>query len=95
MGFWVWPETLDLELRAALGVCSGEYHFRYVEVAMSKADDFRQQAEEAAGRIEWCERKLAFERKRHKALKDLAASEDWLDGNISPLQKAEGSARES
>ena len=65
------------------------------EVAMSKADDFRQQAEEAASRIEWCERKLAFERKRHKALKDLAAGEDWLDGKISPLQKAERSASES
>jgi hypothetical protein len=62
---------------------------------MSKADDFRQQAKEAGGRIEWCERKLAFERRRHKALKDLADGEDWLDGIISPLPKAEGSARES
>jgi hypothetical protein len=62
---------------------------------MSKADDFRQQVEEAAGRIAWCERKLAFERKRHKALKELAAGEDWLDGKISPLQKAESSASES
>jgi hypothetical protein len=53
---------------------------------MSKTEDFRQQAEEAGGRIEWCERKLSFERKRYKALKDLVAVEDWLDGKISPIQ---------
>ena len=64
------------------------------EVAMSKADDFRQLAEEAASRIEWCGRKLSFECKRHKALKGLAAGRDWLDGKISPLQKAERSASE-
>ncbi len=58
---------------------------------MSKADDFWRQAEEAAARIEWCERKLSFERKRHTALKDLAAGEDWLNGRVSPIQKAEGS----
>jgi hypothetical protein len=62
---------------------------------MSKADDFWRQAEEAAARIEWCEKKLSFERKRHKALKDLAAGEDWLDGKVSPIQKAEGSANGS
>ena len=62
---------------------------------MSKAGDFRQQAEEAARRIEWCEWKLAFERKRHKALIDLAAGEDWLEGKMSPLQRAEGSASEN
>ena len=59
---------------------------------MSKADDIRQQVEEAAARIEWCQRKLSFERKRHKALEDLAADEDWLEGKVSPIQKAEGSA---
>jgi hypothetical protein len=41
--------------------------------------------------------KLSFERKRHRALKDLAATEDWLDGKLSPLPlsplpKTEGSA---
>ena len=45
-----------------------------------------------AARVEWCERKLSFERKRHRALKDLAATEDWLDGKLSPLSKTEGSA---
>ena len=58
---------------------------------MSKTDDFGRQAEEAAARIEWCEKKLSFERKRYAALKELAASEDWLDGRVSPIQKAEGS----
>ena len=52
---------------------------------MSKGNDYRQQVEEAAARVEWCERKLSFERKRHRALKDLAATEDWLDGKLSPL----------
>jgi hypothetical protein len=47
---------------------------------MSKWIDYRQQVEEAAARVEWCERKLSYERKRHRALKDLAATEDWLDG---------------
>ena len=64
---------------------------------MSKGNDYRQQVEEAAARVEWCERKLSFERKRHRALKDLAATEDWLDGKLSPLPssplpKTEGSA---
>ena len=52
---------------------------------MSNANKFRQQAEEAEARVEWCEKKLLFERKRHKALKELTANEDWLDGKITPL----------
>ena len=56
---------------------------------MSNANNYRRQAEEAAARVEWCEKKLLFERKRHKALKELAANEDWLDGKISPLPKTE------
>ena len=56
---------------------------------MSKANEYRRQAEEAAARIEWCEKKLSFERKRHKALADLAVGEDWLDGKISPTPKTE------
>ena len=59
---------------------------------MADGSDYRQQAQEAAGRVEWCEKKLAYERKRHRALKDLAASEDWLDGNLNPLPKREESA---
>jgi hypothetical protein len=59
---------------------------------MSKANYYRQLAEEAAARAEWCQKKLSFERKRHKALKDLAANEDWLDGKVSPLSKTEGRA---
>jgi hypothetical protein len=54
-------------------------------ISMSNANKFRQQAEEAEARVEWCEKKLLFERKRHKALKELAANEDWLDGKITPL----------
>jgi hypothetical protein len=54
---------------------------------MSRETDYRQQAEEAAARVEWCEKKLSFERKRRKALDDLALGEDWLDGKISPLAK--------
>ena len=61
-------------------------------VVMAKWIDYRQQVEEAAARVEWCERKLSYERKRHRALKDLAATEDWLDGKLSPLPKTEGSA---
>ncbi len=56
---------------------------------MSNANNYRHQAEEAAARVEWCEKKLAFERKRHKALKDLATGEDWLDGNVSPIPAAD------
>ena len=43
----------------------------------------------APARVEWCEKKLSFERKRHKALRDLATEEDWLDGKISPLPKTD------
>ena len=56
---------------------------------MSNANNYRQQAEDAAARVEWCEKKLLFERKRHKALKELAANEDWLDGKIIPLPETE------
>jgi hypothetical protein len=56
---------------------------------MSKANVYRQQAEQAAARVEWCEKKLSFEHNRHKALEDLAAGEDWLDGKIKPLPKTE------
>jgi len=58
---------------------------------MADGTDYRQQVDEAAARIEWCERKLAYERKRHRALKDLATTQDWLDGKASPLPKTEGS----
>jgi uncharacterized 2Fe-2S/4Fe-4S cluster protein (DUF4445 family) len=63
--------------------------FRIKRMSMSNANNYRQQAEEAAARVEWCEKKLLFERKRHKALKELATGEDWLDGKISPLPKTE------
>ena len=59
---------------------------------MADGSNYRQQAEEAAARVEWCEKKLAYERKRHRALKDLAATEDWLDGNLDPLPTTEASA---
>jgi hypothetical protein len=64
------------------------------EVVMSEGNDYRQQVEEAAARVAWCERKLLFERKRHRALKDLATTEDWLDGKVCPLPKTEGAASE-
>ena len=41
-------------------------------VIMSQGTDYRHQAKEAATRVEWCERKLSFERKRRKALDELA-----------------------
>ena len=56
---------------------------------MSKANEYRRQAEEAAARVRWCEKKLSFERKRQRALEDLAVGEDWLDGRISPTPKTE------
>ena len=64
---------------------------------MGSADNYRQQADEAAARVDWCEKKLSFERKRRKALNDLAANEDWLDGKVDPMLKtrspgSEGSA---
>ncbi|HEV2717039.1 MAG TPA: hypothetical protein VGU64_17375 [Terriglobales bacterium] len=54
---------------------------------MGSADNYRQQADEAAARVDWCEKKLSFERKRRKALNDLAANEDWLDGKVDPMPK--------
>ena len=62
---------------------------------MATRDDYRQQAEEAAARVDWCEKKLSFERKRYRALRDLAASEEWLDGNVNPMSKEEGSTGRS
>ena len=62
---------------------------------MANRDDYRQQAEEAAARVDWCEKKLSFERKRYRALRDLAASEEWLDGNVNPMSKEEGSTGRS
>ena len=47
---------------------------------MCEGNDYQQKLEEAAARVEWCERKLSYERKRHRALRDLAATEDWLNG---------------
>lgn len=70
----------------------GEFFLAREEVAMSEGNDYRRQVEKAAVRVEWCERKLLFERKRLSAIKDLAATEDWLDGNLSPLQTTEGAA---
>jgi len=52
---------------------------------MGRTGNYRQQADEAAARVDWCEKKLSFERKRHKALHDLAANEDWLDGKVNPM----------
>jgi hypothetical protein len=52
---------------------------------MSREKQYRRQADEAAARIAWCEKKLSFERKRHRALEDLAEGEDWLDGKIDPM----------
>jgi hypothetical protein len=54
---------------------------------MGSADNYRQQADEAAARVDWCEKKLSFERKRRNALNDLAANEDWLDGKVDPMPK--------
>lgn len=59
---------------------------------MASQDDYHQQADEAAARVDWCERKLSFERKRHRALRDLAASEEWLEGSVDPMSKSEGAA---
>jgi hypothetical protein len=60
---------------------------------MGRTGNYRQQADEAAARVDWCEKKLSFERKRHKALNDLAANEDWLDGKVK-MPKARGSVSE-
>ena len=53
---------------------------------MSKADDLRKQAEEAGKRGDESKslRRGAQERKREKALNDLADNEDWLEGNPKP-----------
>ncbi len=51
--------------------------------------DYWRQANEAAARVDWCEKKLSYERKRHKALKALAMNDDWLDGKINPVTKSE------
>ena len=32
-------------------------------------------------------RNCSFERKRRKALNDLAANEDWLDGKVDPMPR--------
>ena len=66
-----------------MSLYDGDFSMCARTVVMSKGNDYRQQVEEAAARVEWCERKLSFERKRHRALKDLAATEDWLDGKLS------------
>ncbi len=57
---------------------------------MADAKTYQEQAEEAAARVDWCEKKLAFERKRHKALKDLADNDDWLNGKVNPDPKRIG-----
>jgi hypothetical protein len=62
---------------------------------MSNANEYRRQAGEAAARVEWCERKLSFERKRRRALEDLVAGEDWLDGKISPTTAGESQKNHS
>lgn len=62
---------------------------------MPNPNDYRQQAEEAAARVDWCEKKLSFERKRYRALRDLAASEEWLEGSVNPMSKGEGSTGKS
>ena len=58
---------------------------------MARRDDYRQQALEAVARVDWCEKKLSFERKRHAALIDLAVNDEWLDGSVNPISKAKGS----
>lgn len=70
----------------------GEPFLCLEEVVVTNGNDYEQQAEEAAARIEWCERKLSFERKRYRALKDLAATQRWLDGKSNPLLETNDSA---
>ena len=98
---WRWGLVLRMALRNARNNNVGGWNrttgfaflrrwiFRIKRMSMSNANNYRQQAEEAAARVQWCEKKLLFERKRHKALKELATGEDWLDGKISPLPKTE------
>ena len=56
---------------------------------MSKADDLRNQAEQAGKRGNKSKslREGAKEHKREKALNDLADNEDWLDGKPQPKPK--------
>lgn len=53
---------------------------------MSKAEDLRKQAKEAGKRGTKSKslREGAQERKREKALNDMADNEDWLDGKANP-----------
>jgi hypothetical protein len=51
---------------------------------MSKAEDLRKEAEEAGKRGDKSLRKGAQERRREKALNDMADNEDWLDGKPNP-----------
>ncbi len=59
------------------------------ERTMSKADDLRKQAEEAGKRGDKSKslREGAQQRKREKALNDMADNEDWLDGKPQPKAK--------
>ena len=41
---------------------------------MSYINKFREQVEEAGARVEWCEKKLLFKCKWHKAFKELAGN---------------------
>jgi hypothetical protein len=51
---------------------------------MSKADEFRRQADEAGKRARETRslQESATEHKREQALKQLADNEDWLDGKV-------------
>jgi hypothetical protein len=53
---------------------------------MSRADELRQQAKEAGERGDKAKslREGAFERRREKALNEMAENEDWLNGKPSP-----------
>ena len=51
---------------------------------MSKADDLRKEAEEAGKRGDKSLREGAQERRRERALNDMADNEDWLDGKPKP-----------
>ena len=58
------------------------------EGTMSKADDLRKEAEEAGKRGDKSLREGAQERRRERALNDMADNEDWLDGKPKPKPKA-------
>lgn len=53
---------------------------------MSKADDYRKRAQEADERVKSTKslKAGAVERKRRKALTDMADNEDWLEGKSAP-----------